>query len=130
MSGRFFGIGASLRDDDGTIKIATLLTGSPAWKSGQVNVGDAILKVGQGNQEPVDLTGYTVPDAVKIIRGDKGTEVRLTLKKTDGAIKVVSLFGMRSSRTKNSPAASSSTPIRVRSGISTCRIAGLRKQQR
>src|SRR5579872_98702 len=91
MSGRFFGIGASLRDDDGTIKIATLLTGSPAWKSGQVNVGDAILKVAQGNQEPVDLTGYTVPDAVKIIRGNKGTEVRLTLKKTDGAIKVVSL---------------------------------------
>jgi carboxyl-terminal processing protease len=92
MSGRFFGIGASLRDDDGTIKINTLLTGSPAWKSGQVNVGDAILKVGQGNQEPVDLTGFTIPDAVKIIRGTKGTEVRLTLKKSDGALKVVSLI--------------------------------------
>ncbi len=92
MSGRFFGIGASLKDDDGTIKIATLLTGSPAWKSGQVNVGDAILKVGQGSKEPVDLTGYTVPDAVKIIRGTKGSEVRLTLKKSDGAIKVVSLI--------------------------------------
>jgi carboxyl-terminal processing protease len=92
MSGRFFGIGASLKDDDGTIKIATLLTGSPAWKSGQVNVGDAILKVGQGSQEPVDLTGYTVPDAVKIIRGGKGTEVRLTLKKSDGTIKVISLI--------------------------------------
>jgi carboxyl-terminal processing protease len=92
MSGRFFGIGASLKDDDGTIKIATLLTGSPAWKSGQVNVGDAILKVGQGSQEPVDLTGYTIPDAVKIIRGGKGTEVRLTLKKSDGTIKVISLI--------------------------------------
>ena len=92
MSGRFFGIGASLRDDDGTIKIATLLTGSPAWKSGQVNVGDAILKVGQGSQEPVDLTGYAVPDAVKIIRGGKGTEVRLTLKKAEGTIKVISLI--------------------------------------
>ena len=92
MSGRFFGIGASLKDDDGTIKIGTLLTGSPAWKSGQINVGDAILKVGQGSKEPVDLTGYTVPDAVKIIRGTKGSEVRLTLKKTDGAIKVVSII--------------------------------------
>jgi carboxyl-terminal processing protease len=92
MSGRFFGIGASLRDDDGTIKIATLLTGSPAWKSGQVNEGDAILKVGQGSQEPVDLTGYTIPDAVKIIRGTKGSEVRLTLKKSDGTIKVISLI--------------------------------------
>ena len=92
MSGRFFGIGASLKDDDGTIKIGSLLTGSPAWKSGQVNVGDAILKVAQGSQEPVDLTGYTIPDAVKIIRGSKGTEVRLTLKRTDGTIKVVSLI--------------------------------------
>jgi len=92
MSGRFFGIGAQLKDDDGTIKIASLLTGSPAWKSGQVNAGDAILKVAQGSQEPVDLTGYTIPDAVKIIRGGKGTEVRLTLKKTDGTIKVISLI--------------------------------------
>jgi len=92
MSGRFFGIGASLKDDDGTIKIATLLTGSPAWKSGQVNAGDAILKVAQGSQEPVDLTGYTIPDAVKIIRGTKGSEVRLTLKKSDGTVKVISLI--------------------------------------
>ncbi len=56
MSGRFYGIGAALRDEDGTIKIVTLVTGSPAWKSGQVNVGDVIQKVAQGNQEPVDLT--------------------------------------------------------------------------
>jgi len=92
MSGRFFGIGAALRDEDGVIKIVTLVTGSPAWKSGQVNVGDIILKVAQGNQEPVDLTSYMVEDAVKIIRGNKGTEVRLTLKKADGTIKLISLF--------------------------------------
>jgi carboxyl-terminal processing protease len=92
MSGRFFGIGASLRDDDGNIKIATLLTGSPAWKSGQVQVGDIILKVAQGDKEAVDLTGYLVEDAVKLIRGTKGTEVRLTLKKGDGSVKVVSLI--------------------------------------
>ena len=92
MSGRFFGIGASLRDDDGNIKIATLLTGSPAWKSGQVQVGDVIMKVAQGDKEPVDLTGYLVEDAVKLIRGTKGTEVRLTLKKADGSVKVVPLI--------------------------------------
>jgi carboxyl-terminal processing protease len=91
MSGHFYGIGAALRDEDGTIKIVTLVTGSPAWKSGQVNVGDVILKVAQGNQEPVDLTSYMVEDAVKIIRGNKGTEVRLTLKKADGSVKVVNL---------------------------------------
>ena len=91
MSGHFFGIGASLRDEDGNIKIGTLVTGSPAWKSGQVSVGDIIAKVGQGNQEPVDIAGFFVEDAVKLIRGTKGTEVKLTLKKTDGSTKVVTL---------------------------------------
>ena len=93
MSGKFYGIGASLKpDEDGTIKIGTLVTGSPAWKSGEIAIGDAVLKVAQGEAEPVDLTGYFVPDAVKIIRGKKGTEVRLTLRKSDGAIKVVKLI--------------------------------------
>lgn len=92
MSGRFFGIGASLREEDGAIKIATLLTGSPAWKSGEITAGDLILKVGQGKDEPVDVTGFLVQDAVKLIRGQKGTEVRLQLKKTDGSVKTVSLI--------------------------------------
>ncbi|MBS1654178.1 MAG: carboxy terminal-processing peptidase [Bacteroidetes bacterium] len=92
MSGTFFGIGASLLYDDGNIKIGTLITGSPAWKSGEIQVGDIIMKVGQGKEEPVELTGYDVTDAVKIIRGKEGTEVRLTLKKQDGSVKVVSLI--------------------------------------
>jgi carboxyl-terminal processing protease len=92
MSGRFFGIGASLQYDDGNIKIASLVSGSPAWKSGQIQVGDIIMKVAQGAQEPIDMSGFQVEDAVKVIRGTKGTEVRLTLKKTDGTIKVVSLI--------------------------------------
>jgi carboxyl-terminal processing protease len=92
MSGHFFGIGASLRDEEGNIKISTLITGSPAWKSGEINVGDIIMKVAQGNQEPVDLTGYAVEDAVKLIRGNKGTEVRLTIKKADGTEKTVSII--------------------------------------
>lgn len=92
MSGRFFGIGASLREDESGIKIETLVTGSPAWKSGQITVGDIITKVAQGNAEPVDLTGYSVQDAVKLIRGQKGTQVVLTLKKTDGNMKAVSLI--------------------------------------
>jgi carboxyl-terminal processing protease len=92
MSGRFFGIGASLREEEGNIKIATLLTGSPAWKSGEITAGDLILKVGQGKEEPVDITGFIVEDAVKLIRGKKGTEVKLQIKKSDGIIKTVSLI--------------------------------------
>lgn len=92
MSGRFFGIGASLRQEDGNIKINTLVTGSPAWKSQQITVGDVVMKVGQGSEEPVDLSGFDVEDAVKLIRGKKGTEVRLHLKKADGSVKTVSLI--------------------------------------
>jgi carboxyl-terminal processing protease len=92
MSGRFYGIGASLRSEDGNIKIATLVTGSPAWKSQQITVGDIVMKVGQSAEEPVDLSGFDTQDAVKLIRGKKGTEVRLTLKKADGSLNVVTLI--------------------------------------
>ncbi len=92
MSGRFFGIGASLTSQEGNIKIASVITGSPAWKTNEITVGDIVLKVAQGANEPVDLTGYDVEDAVKIIRGSKGTEVRLTLRKADGSVKVVSII--------------------------------------
>lgn len=91
MSGHFFGIGAQLQENDGNIKIAALITGSPAWKSGELKVGDIIMKVAQGNDEPVDITGYELPDAVKLIKGKKGTVVKLTLKKVDGSIKTISL---------------------------------------
>lgn len=56
-----------------------------------MQAGDIIQKVAQGKEEPVDLTGYLVTDAVKVIRGKKGTEVRLTVKKLDGTVKIVSL---------------------------------------
>ncbi len=92
MSGTFFGIGASLQYDDGNIKVSSVMTGSPASKSGDIQAGDFIMKVAQGKEEPVDLTGFVVTDAVKVIRGKKGTEVRLTIKKPDGTIKVVTLI--------------------------------------
>jgi len=92
MSGRFFGIGASLQYDDGNIKVTSIVTGGPAYKQGEPQVGDLIQKVAQGTEEPVDLTGFSVTDAVKLIRGKKGTEVKLTLKKTDGTLKTISLI--------------------------------------
>ena len=92
MSGKFYGIGASLRYDDGAIKVATIVAGLPAWKSQQIAVGDQVLKVGQGSEEPVDLTGFETEEAVKLIRGKKGTEVRLTIKKADGSIKIVTMI--------------------------------------
>ncbi len=93
LSGTFYGIGAQLKEDDGKIKIASLVTGGPAWKSGNIIVEDEIIKIAQGKGDPVDVTGYSVTDAVKLIRGsEKNSEVRLTLKKPDGTTKVVSLL--------------------------------------
>ena len=90
MKGSFFGIGAQLKEDDGKIKIANLISGGPAWKGGELKAEDEIIKVAQGSEEPVDVTGYSVTDAVKIIRGaKKGSEVRLTVRRMDGSVKVI-----------------------------------------
>ncbi|MEO7766134.1 MAG: S41 family peptidase, partial [Ferruginibacter sp.] len=92
MSGKFYGIGAQLKEDQSKIKIASLVAGGPAWKNGELGVDDEIIKIGQGTAEPVDVTGYAVSDAVKLIRGaDKGTEVRISVRKPDGNIKVIVL---------------------------------------
>jgi carboxyl-terminal processing protease len=92
MRGSFFGIGAQLKEDDGRIRISSLVSGGPAWKSGELKENDEIIKVGQGNAEPVDVTGYSVTDAVKLIRGaTKGSEVSLTVRRTDGSIKVIKI---------------------------------------
>ncbi len=92
MSNQFYGIGAQLQQDDNGIKIASLVTGGPAWKSGQVTAGDIVVKVGQGKEELVDVSGYETQDAVKLIRGNKGTEVTLTFKKQDGTFKTVTMI--------------------------------------
>jgi carboxyl-terminal processing protease len=92
MSGTFYGIGAQLTQDDNGVKIASVQPGGAAWKSGQIVVNDVIIKIAQGAEEPVDVSGYETQDAVKLIRGDLGTEVRLTIRKMDGNIKVVSLI--------------------------------------
>lgn len=89
MSGRFYGIGAQLTEDDFGVKIASVQPGGAAWKSGELAVNDVILKVAQGTAEPVDVAGYATEDVVKLIRGNKGTEVRLTIKKSDGTIKTI-----------------------------------------
>ena len=92
MSGVIYGIGAQLTQDDFGIRIASIQPGGPAWKSGQIVVNDVIVKIAQGSDEPVDVSGYETTDAVKLIRGNLGTEVRLTFRKPDGTFKVVSLI--------------------------------------
>jgi carboxyl-terminal processing protease len=85
MRGSLEGIGALLREEDGYIKVAQVIPGSASFRQGQLQAEDIILEVGEGTQEPVDITDTRIRDAVALIRGKKGTEVRLFVKKPDGA---------------------------------------------
>jgi carboxyl-terminal processing protease len=89
MSGSFVGIGARLNQSDDKTTVASVITGSPSWKQGELKEGDEIMKVAQGDKVPVDISGYELDDVVKLIRGEKGTEVRLTVRSADGAVKVI-----------------------------------------
>jgi carboxyl-terminal processing protease len=92
MTGTFEGIGAHLKEDGDFIKVQDIIPGSPAWRQKDLKAGDIILKVAQGDRDPVDIVSMPVNDAVKIIRGRKGTEVRLTVKKPDGTISVIPII--------------------------------------
>ena len=92
MSGTFFGIGARLQKKNDFTEITELISGGPAWRGKELEVGDIFLKVAQGDNDPVDVVGMKIDDVVKKIKGPKGTEVRLTIKKTDGSIKVITLI--------------------------------------
>lgn len=81
ISGQLEGIGAQLQENDGNIKIVNIVPGSPSWLNGKLQPNDIIMKVGQETQEPVDLYGMKIDEAVKLIRGKKGTKVHLTVKK-------------------------------------------------
>jgi carboxyl-terminal processing protease len=79
MSLSLFGIGAQLREDDGYCKIDQLIHGGPAEKSKKVKEGDRVVAVAQSNQPPVDVVDMELGKTVQLIRGPKGTEVRLTI---------------------------------------------------
>lgn len=91
MSGKLEGIGALLREDVSYIKVERIIPGSASWKGKELEAEDVILKVAQGEKEPVDIVDMPLRDAVKLIRGKKGTEVRLTVKKPSGMTKVISI---------------------------------------
>ena len=70
-----------------------MVAGGPASKQGDLEPEDIILKVAQGDEEPLDIVGMRLDDAIKFIKGKKGTEVKLTVKKKlDGSIKVISII--------------------------------------
>ncbi len=92
MRGSLEGIGALLREEDGHIKVVRIIPGSAAYRQGQLHAEDIILKVAEAGAEPVDIIGMRIREAVSLIRGEKGTEVRLTIKKPDGTRAIIPII--------------------------------------
>jgi len=86
MTGKLEGIGAVLREEDGYIKVVRIIPGSASWRQKQLQEEDIITKVAQSNKEAVDIVDMPVREAVKLIRGKKGTRVILTVKKPSNQI--------------------------------------------
>ncbi|WP_250629644.1 carboxy terminal-processing peptidase [Aureibaculum algae] len=92
MSGKIEGIGARLQRKGEYTRVDELVSGGPAWRDGNLEVGDIITKVAQADGEPLDIVGMRLDDAIEFIKGKKGTEVRLTVKKLDGSVKIIPII--------------------------------------
>jgi carboxyl-terminal processing protease len=92
ISGKLEGIGARLQKKNDYTEISELISGGPAWRGKDLEAGDIVIKVAQGSAQAVDVVGMRLDDVVKKIKGPKGSEVRLTVKKVDGTVKIVSII--------------------------------------
>lgn len=93
FTGKIIGIGAIIQEKKGYLYLGELTIGAPAWKSKQLTAGDKILKVkSKPDQDAVNVVGMLVDEAVRLIRGEKGTPVTLTVQKKDGTVKDVTMI--------------------------------------
>jgi carboxyl-terminal processing protease len=91
MSGRLEGIGAQLQEKDGYIKVVRVIPGGPASLQGDLSANDVILKVAQEGEDAVEIVDWRIDDAVKLIRGKKGTKVTLTVRKPNATVQEITI---------------------------------------
>lgn len=89
MTGQLEGIGAQLQQRDGEIRVTSIVAGSASWRQGQLKANDVIIAVAQGAADPVSIEGMRLDKAIQLIRGKKGTEVRLTVRKPDASVLII-----------------------------------------
>ena len=92
MRGSLEGIGAVLQEVDGYVKVVRIIPGGAAYRQKQLDAEDVILMVAQADAEPVDISGMKLRDAVTLIRGKKGSMVRLTVKKPTGTVTIIPII--------------------------------------
>ncbi len=92
ISGKFQGIGARLFKRNQQVEISEVIIGGPVWRDNLLNVGDIIIAVAQSKEEePQEISLMKLSDATDLIKGEKGTNVYLTVKKVDGGIEQVKI---------------------------------------
>ena len=91
MTGKLEGIGALLREEGSYIKVERIIPGSASWKGKELEAEDVILAVAQGDEDAVDIVDMSIREAVKLIRGPKGSIVKLKVKKPDGTVQVIAI---------------------------------------
>lgn len=93
FTGKIIGIGAVIQEKKGNLFIGTLSIGAPAWKTKQLTEGDKILKIkSTPDTDPVNVVDMLSSEAIKLIRGEKGTPITLTVQKKDGTIQEVTML--------------------------------------
>jgi carboxyl-terminal processing protease len=91
MSGALEGIGAVLREKDHLIEIVEIVPGGASWRNGGLQQGDLIMSVQQEKKDPVDVFDMRIDEVVKMIRGPKGTIVRLRVQKPSGTVETIAI---------------------------------------
>ncbi|BBA17089.1 carboxy terminal-processing peptidase [Blattabacterium cuenoti] len=92
ISGQTEGIGIELQDDKGFPTVVKLIPGGPAWKNKKIEIGDRIIKVAKNiNSESKNIVGMLLENSIRLIRGKKGSKVKLTIQKKNGSIEEVIL---------------------------------------
>ena len=92
ISGKFQGIGARLFKRNQQVEISEVIIGGPVWRDNLLNVGDIIIAVAQSlEEEPTEISLMKLSDATDLIKGEKGTNVYLTIKRVDGGVEQVKI---------------------------------------
>ncbi|HEY0677249.1 MAG TPA: carboxy terminal-processing peptidase [Chitinophagaceae bacterium] len=88
--GLYFGL-AVMENEKGEIELAQLMPGSPAWKSGELNIGDVVLQLAWEGREAITMEGATAAEASAILNQSNDSRLDITVRKKDGLIKKVKL---------------------------------------
>ncbi|WP_341665819.1 carboxy terminal-processing peptidase [Blattabacterium cuenoti] len=92
ISGQTEGIGVELQDDKGFPTVVKLIAGGPAWKNKKIEIGDRIIRVAKNvNSESKNIVGMLLENSIRLIRGKKGSKVKLIIQKKNGSIEEVIL---------------------------------------